>query len=178
LLVLCPSTSVTTLPVRSARRCSVGPITSPGWCGHEEAEERLAFCEDRKRRSGREHLAFVFVRKVSGRKKTPTDAAVRGAVVRLLRCDQDALGIGRKLVALLFAPETFSGRWKTQHKVLFKQTSKKLPDIQRNITVAWEVKDAYRRLGSYQQAVAEVAENRSLSERQVARIYSNIINKS
>jgi hypothetical protein len=95
-----------------------------------------------------------------------------------LRCDQDALGIGRKLVALLFAPETFSGRWKTQHKVLFKQTSKKLPDIQRNITVAWEVKDAYRRLGSYQQAVAEVAENRSLSERQVARIYSNIINKS
>jgi hypothetical protein len=84
---------------------------------------------------------------------------------------------GRQLIALLFNLETFSGTWKTQHKVLFKQTSKKLPDIQRNITIAWEVKDAYGRLGSYQQAMAEVAENRSLSERQVARIYSKIINK-
>jgi hypothetical protein len=105
-------------------------------------------------------------------KKTPADAEVRGAVARLLRCDQDALGTGRKLVALLFDPERPSGSWRTQHKVFFKQTSTKNTDIQRNITIAWEVRNAYEKLGSYDKAVAEVAENRDLSERQVKRIYA------
>jgi hypothetical protein len=85
-----------------------------------------------------------------------------------------ALGTARQLVALLFNPETPRGRWKPQHTVAFKKTSRGHTDLQRDITIAFEVKDAYEKGATYEQAVLEVAENRGLSERQVKRIYAKI----
>jgi CRISPR/Cas system CSM-associated protein Csm2 small subunit len=46
--------------------------------------------------------------------------------------------------------------------------------LQRDINIAFEVKDAYEKGATYEQAVLEVAENRGLSERQVKRIYAKI----
>jgi AraC-like DNA-binding protein len=98
--------------------------------------------------------------------------AVRDAILHILLCEWDTLGIGRKLIALLFDPEISRPRGleNPQWTLAFKKIGK--TNVWQEDSLAMAVQ-ARRDCGkSYETAIEETADDAGFSERHVARIYA------